>query len=333
VLVHRSVIEAVAVIRQSSAFAPVIAVVSEVGRRRAVATTACDLAQQFLFEDRSAAVVDCDFQAPVLHKIWERRVWPGLAEVLTGEREIDDIFDYRSLPTGRFVTVTAGGDTARRAHLLATEQVEETLRRLVDFAEIVLVNVGPLSAPHARSVVALCDGVIVVDDASRPVAAAREAAVFQGLQAPIMAWTPDTISTADEVVDPPPPSPDVVPGLPSWFEGEGLLPEPVGASGSLAVAVPVVVAGDTLVRPEPVVAIAPVHHEVPSVVVPTARIRDVAADAGDPYPGEFAIDNLWNPIPVVGRQSIPGATPIQPHPGRHDNAPKRKRRRRTRFRS
>jgi len=321
VLVHRSVIEAVAVVRRSSALAPVIAVVSEVGRRRAVATTACDLAEQFLFEDRSVAVVDCDFQAPVLQQIWERGVSPGLAEVLAGERAIDDVFNYRSLPTGRFVTVTAGGDTAHRAHLLATAQADETLRRLVDFAEIVLVNVGPLSAPHAPAVVALCDATIVVDDASRPVSAAREAAAFQGLRAPIIAWMPDTISTNDEVSDPP--ISEVVGPLPSWFVGEGLLPGPTGGSDSVAAAAE----GDTLVRPEPLAAIAAAR----AVADPATRVSGAAAP-DDLHAAEFAIDNLWDPIPVAELPRIPGArAPVQVAPHRYDTAPRRKRRLRTRF--
>jgi len=192
--------------------------------------TACTMAAEVLQAGRSVAVVDCDFQAPVLHTIWQRAVSPGLSSVLVGARAIDDVFDYRALPTGRFLTVTAGAESAYRSHLFSAPAAELAVRRLVDFAEIVLVNVGPLSAPHATSIVALCDAVVVVADADPEVQGNHRPDALRDLRVPIMAWTPDHVSTPDEVTDHVAPAPAPEPAA----VGAAPAPEPAAVGAAQA---------------------------------------------------------------------------------------------------
>lgn len=354
--VHHSVVEAAEVIRRSCAVAPLVAVVSEIGRRRAVATTSCELAEQILNAGRSVAVIDCDFQAPVLHEIWQRSVAPGFSSVLVGASDVDDVFDYRALPTGRFLTVTAGEDSARRSHLFSTPVTEQAVRRLVDFAEIVLVNVGPLSAADAASVVGLCDAIVVVTDPGQPVRSSNRPASLQGIRAPIIAWTPDNLSTPEELIDHyvmPAPVDELVP---SWIDDDRFEPA-VTANGSVP-------AGATMVRPD-VVAAAPaeavveappvdpnagmVSEPAPALVEAVAVDADVVdvvpevfedAEVGPPAEAfvddagaAFTVDDLWEPAAPVVAPRIPGVGgPAQPIPDDDDDGRKRRKKRRFRTR-
>ena len=227
------------------------------------------------------AVVDCDFLNPILHEFWLRETSPGLSSVLVGALSIDDVFDYRMRGTGRFLTVTAGEDSARRAHLLATPPAEQAIRRLVDFAEIVLVNVGPLSEPAARSAVALCDAIVVVTAADRPPGNGERPAPLHGLQAPIVAWTPDLISTLQETLDEPAAPADP---FPSWIDDaqfdavsdNGLATDAEATNGEETNRAGPSDAAAHDSRPAPIIAETRVSHD--SVM----RISSVGADAAKP---------------------------------------------------
>ena len=339
---HHSVAETAELVRRSCAVRPVVAIASETGRRRAVATTSCELAEQILSAGRSVAVVDCDFHAPVLHQFWHRATSPGLSSVLVGVRSIDDVFDYRALPTGRFLTVTAGEDSARRAHLFESSVAEQAIRRLVDFAEIVLVNIGPLSEPGARSAVALCDAVVMV----APVGDVESPSSLHGLRTPIIAWTPDFVSTPEEVHGRPATPEPISDLVPAWIDAAVTTTDSApSVGGAPAQAQPLSVAEPTPVPapPEPVShapAVAGVADPARAVeAAPSARAptivdaaHNVAApatsngvDAAAPAtsngidaaarPGadrvdadDFDVDHLWEPATPVVTGRVPGST-------------------------
>lgn len=222
--------------------------------------------------------------------------------MLVGASEIDDVFDYRALPTGRFLTVTAGEDSARRAHLFSTPIAERAIRRLVDFAEIVLVNVGPLTGVAARSVVSLCDAVVVVTGADIAMQPGYRPAQLHDMRVPIMAWTPDYLSTQDELVDPPAPvaaepTSDLVP---SWIDADHA---DVAINGHNGSAPPVVAAA-----PEPTEeALAPAVAHV--VHPPEAPADAVEAPVVAPHTPEVAAVAAEAPVgvPAVGTMSAEAA--------------------------
>lgn len=129
-------------------------------------TTALYLAKALTLENQRVAVVDANLRRPGVAIRCGVTEQPGLAELLQGAAELDDVLRATQMP-GLWV-VPGGSARADSGDLLASPRFRELLAELQDRADVVIVDSPPaLMSPDAHTLAGSVDGVLLVVEMSR----------------------------------------------------------------------------------------------------------------------------------------------------------------------
>lgn len=175
--------------------APHVILVSSPAPGEGKTTTVANLAAAFAETGRSVLILSCDFRRPEIHRFFDASQHPGLSDVLTHARRLEDV--TRSTPVnGVYLAPDGGGlrhlgDLAAEGHELVAQA-----RRLAD---IVLIDTAPLLATNdAAELIQAVDAVVVVCHVGRTTAeaASRTRVLLERLGTPLvgvaLVGVPDT---------------------------------------------------------------------------------------------------------------------------------------------
>lgn len=128
-------------------------------------TLALLLAMSSAGAHRRTVLVDCDLRGRTIsRKFGERR--PGLAEILTGPANLDTVIIHDST-TGCCV-IPAGSSIDSPGDLLASPQMDETIKSLREHYDYVVLDTPPLlSVIDALTLATLADKILIVIDSNR----------------------------------------------------------------------------------------------------------------------------------------------------------------------
>lgn len=122
--------------------------------------TAINLAISLATDEMKTLLVDCAFKNPKVDKALKIDNSIGIADVLTGKRELDDVIkkykeNLHVLPTGN--------TSLNSTDLLGTLKMKESLEKLKDRYDYIIVDAPQmLKFSDSRILSAICDGVILV---------------------------------------------------------------------------------------------------------------------------------------------------------------------------
>lgn len=122
-------------------------------------TTVSNLAVVMAQAGREVLLVDADLRRPRLHEVFDIPAAPGLTDLLLGEPL--ELVTHR--PIDGLTVVTAGTVPPNPSELLASERTRETMDRLAQQFDVVLVDSAPiLPVSDSLALSAAVDGVLVV---------------------------------------------------------------------------------------------------------------------------------------------------------------------------
>jgi capsular exopolysaccharide synthesis family protein len=143
------------------------------GKSVTCANLACSMAQEF---QRRVVIVDADLRRPRLHALFGLPAGPGLAEVLLGAVELEDVLV--PVPDSGLLLLPAGTPPARPAELLGSSAMRHVLETLRAGADRILVDTPPVSPLADVGILApLVDAVLLVVRAAVTTKPAIEAAL------------------------------------------------------------------------------------------------------------------------------------------------------------
>jgi capsular exopolysaccharide synthesis family protein len=129
-----------------------------------VTTFSWQLALTAASNGRKVMLIDANFDAPDLHRVFETDLEPGLSEWLQQGRSVTR---QVAVPNGKFMLVTAGAPPAENWEVYV-EQMREFLHYAAENFDFVFVDLPPLSGPSdALPLTQLLDGVLLVVQAER----------------------------------------------------------------------------------------------------------------------------------------------------------------------
>ncbi len=131
-------------------------------------TIAAQLALSLARAGRRTVLVDGDLRRPRVHRIFDRRLAPGLSEWLRGEANLTEVVQPTEFDL--LHAVTAGHGDAAALERIAQGNIEELLARLREGSDLVIVDSSPLlTTADALILARRADGVLlsVLQDGSR----------------------------------------------------------------------------------------------------------------------------------------------------------------------
>lgn len=159
-------------------------------------TLSANLAVTMAQSGRRVLLVDADFRRPRLHKLFGIEVEAGLAQLVNGEAEFDEVTYTTSIAN---LSLMAGGKRPNNpAELLASNRFAEIVEVLREKYDIVIIDTPPLLAVSDPSVVAsLVDGVVLTMRLRRNVKplATRSFRVLEAVDAKILGVVVNGVST------------------------------------------------------------------------------------------------------------------------------------------
>jgi polysaccharide biosynthesis transport protein len=115
-------------------------------------TVAVSLACMLALAGRRVVIVDADLRHPNVHRMMRLQRSPGLAEVIAGEKELEDVLQVESA-SGAYILV-AGASGSSPGDILESPKLRQILLALsVDF-DAVIIDSPPILAVHDACIVA-----------------------------------------------------------------------------------------------------------------------------------------------------------------------------------
>ena len=140
-------------------------------------TTCANLGVVLAQAEKRTLIADCDFRKPAMHKIFELRNTIGMADVLAGERSLQEACQQTSQQ--RLQVMTAGLVPPNPVEPLSSERFSQLLDKMRQEFDYIVVDVPPTSLVTDPLIVAAQgDVVLLVVDAR----VTREIAVKQSLR-------------------------------------------------------------------------------------------------------------------------------------------------------
>jgi len=141
-------------------------------------TVLTNLAVALAESGRSVVVVDCDLRKPSLDRVFSVANSPGLKDVIANEREIGDVLVKTKF--AKVHVLPSGGLTNNPSELLGLPRMQQVIRDLANWADIVLIDSPPLlQFSDAVTLAPLVDGVALVVSRGRVTGAQVERALAQ----------------------------------------------------------------------------------------------------------------------------------------------------------
>ena len=175
---------------------PKVVALTSAGPGEGKSTTAANLAVSLSEAGKSTLVVDCDLRRPMLHGYFETRNMTGLVDILTMNREPQDVW-HEPMPKLRLIT--AGPPPLNPSELLSSRSFAEFLRQARGRFDYVLVDTPPVTVVTDSAIVgALCDGVLLVLDAQGTRKSALRQAVrdLQGVGARVLGTVMNNVAAS-----------------------------------------------------------------------------------------------------------------------------------------
>jgi capsular exopolysaccharide synthesis family protein len=123
-------------------------------------TLSVHLATSIARSHRKTLLVDGDLHHPLLHRLFDLGVEPGLSAVLRGETELEQAI--QASPVEGLFILPAGRRTSDSTHLLADRRMQELLNRLREEFEYIVFDCSPvLPVVDALLIGAHTDGVLL----------------------------------------------------------------------------------------------------------------------------------------------------------------------------
>ncbi len=123
-------------------------------------TLAANLAVSIAQAGKSVLVVDADFRRPRIHKLFDIKATQGLASVIMGDAELDDVIQATTV--AGLAALPCGPIPDNPAELLTQPRLKELLGHLREKFDFVIIDTPPLLAVTDPSVVAPhVDGIIM----------------------------------------------------------------------------------------------------------------------------------------------------------------------------
>ncbi|GAW28902.1 capsular exopolysaccharide biosynthesis protein [Carboxydocella sp. ULO1] len=127
------------------------------GKSSVAANYAALVAQQ----KKEVILVDCDLRRPSLHRVFDLKNSRGLTNVMTHDFELKDVLQTTSVPGLR--VLTSGPIPPNPVELLAAEEMDNIMGRLMEMADLVVIDTPPIQAVTDALVLApKVDGVVLV---------------------------------------------------------------------------------------------------------------------------------------------------------------------------
>ncbi|CAG0979524.1 tyrosine-protein kinase Etk/Wzc [Phycisphaerales bacterium] len=124
-------------------------------------SVAANLALSFAAADKKVLLIDANFRRPGLHRVFAVPESPGLADVLSKQRELSQAVQATNTPN--LDLLTAGAKDQRVYERLATEVMGETLAKVRSMYDLVLIDVAPaVVGGDAMALAQRCDASVLV---------------------------------------------------------------------------------------------------------------------------------------------------------------------------
>ena len=141
-------------------------------------TTAANLAVSFAQQGMRVLIVDCDLRRSRLHRMFSIPREPGVTELVLGKVEQEDV--TRETPVTGLYVLPSGQLPPNPAELLGGERMKNTLARLTEAFDLVVLDTPPLLAASDAAILGtIADGVVLVVRAGVTEAEAGQQAMAQ----------------------------------------------------------------------------------------------------------------------------------------------------------
>jgi len=135
-------------------------------RGEGTSTVAANLATVLAKRGENILLVDTDISNPSVHKIFQTRLTPGLADILTNGKSNGDTISPS--PVQNLHILPAGFNNTDLSEMLNSNEFTKLLNSLKNRYSLVLIDMQAISeASSAIRLAGLCDGVILVVEAER----------------------------------------------------------------------------------------------------------------------------------------------------------------------
>jgi capsular exopolysaccharide synthesis family protein len=143
--------------------APKVVLLTGPGPGEGKSTTCANLAVVMAQAGKSVLLVDCDLRKPTLHSMFGLRNVFGLVDILSGERNLRDV--YQEPMTG-LKMVTAGPALPIPAEILSLGRFADFLQEVRQEFDYILLDAPPVESSSDPAILAAqVDGILLVFDA------------------------------------------------------------------------------------------------------------------------------------------------------------------------
>jgi receptor protein-tyrosine kinase len=155
---------------------PKVIVMTSPGPQEGKSTTCANLGVVLAQADKGTLIVDCDLRKPVVHRVFGLRNVHGLMNVLTGERDLESVWQE---PIKDLKVLTVGPMPLNPAEVLSSQRFAEFLENVRERFDYVLVDAPPVQLVSDPTIIATQgDAVLLVLDAQNT----RKGAVRQAVR-------------------------------------------------------------------------------------------------------------------------------------------------------
>ncbi len=128
---------------------------------------AANLATAMALDGRSVILVDANLRMPTVHRAFGVEQVPGLAEVLNGEKELEEVI--KDSPIQNLRVVPAGTLPSNPSGLIASDRMVETHEKLKELADVVIYDtVSSFALADSQALAAIVGTVLFVTKVGGP---------------------------------------------------------------------------------------------------------------------------------------------------------------------
>ncbi|MCD8381317.1 MAG: polysaccharide biosynthesis tyrosine autokinase [Clostridiales bacterium] len=124
-------------------------------------TLAANIAMSLAMDGRKVLLMDCDLRNPTVHEMLQLQPGKGIHELLTGEANLDEVFQYDK--AHQLYVLPGGKPCSNASEILDSRQMQELLSSVKPLVDYVILDTAPVGMITDTAVLApLADGAIFV---------------------------------------------------------------------------------------------------------------------------------------------------------------------------
>ena len=125
-------------------------------------TTAANLAYTLSLDTRKKAIlIDADFRRPAVHKFFSLPKEPGLTDIITNNKNIEDFTEKPAIEN--LFIIPSGASVPNPSEVLASARIKETIDKLSAKFDFIIFDAPPvLHVADASILGSICDCVLLV---------------------------------------------------------------------------------------------------------------------------------------------------------------------------